>query len=59
MPALKAQTSWSCGRGQEFVEVDEATAAEVTDAVDAPAEDAPALPLPPFLMNLRNGRAGQ
>jgi len=30
------------GGDSEFVEVDEATAAEVTDAVDAPAEEAPA-----------------
>lgn len=30
------------GGDSEFVEVDEVTAAEVTDAVDAPAEDAPA-----------------
>ncbi len=30
------------GGDSEFVEVDEATAAEVTDAVDAPTEDAPA-----------------
>ena len=30
------------GGDSEFVEVDEATAAEVTDAVDAPVEDAPA-----------------
>ena len=34
------------GGDSEFVEVDETTAAEVTDAVDAPVEDAPACRCP-------------